>query len=213
MGRIKDTAASVNLWSALGERGLKIANFLGWEISPSKIINAAWPALLLVGGMIWQHVAWYWVVPCAVFMVGALLHLYAGIARAMAVQGVRKLSLQDAAAACERAEKAFYDFVEARSDEVAAFEEAKGRRSENVADYDAARMKEDEFMAKMRARIGGDVGAAVAMLKVLGIEAESDLRSLHWADRMTRIFGTQARLLRDGHLEAAQKLNRRDLFN
>ncbi|SFO18952.1 hypothetical protein SAMN05428984_2626 [Sphingomonas sp. OK281] len=56
------------------------------------------------------------------------------------------------------------------------------------------------------------MGAAVGALTSLGIKAESDLRSLHWADSGARFFGAQARLLRGGHLEEAQKLGQRDLF-
>ena len=67
-------------------------------------------------------------------------------------------------------------------------------------------------MRRMKARIGGDVGAAKAALESLGINAESDLRSINSADSMARFYGAQARLLKEGHLDAAQKLDPRSLF-
>lgn len=214
MSSIEKAATRVNLWTALLERFGKLANAFGWEVTPTKLVNTVWPVTVLVGGMIWQYVPWYVIIPVSIFAFGSLLHLYAGIARAVAVQGVKSVSMADAAAMCERAARGFYDFVEARTDEVADISNYRHPPDgADVADYwDMQRAKEEALMRRVRERIGGDVGAAVAMLKMLGIDAESDLRSIAWADKLARFFSAQAQLLRAGHLEAAQNLDRHRMF-
>lgn len=121
MAGIEKAAGRLNLWSALIERAGKLANALGWEITPAKVLGAVLPTAALVVNMIYQYVPWYIIVPVGAFALGSILHLYAGVARAAAVQGVKKMSLADAAALCEKVAADFYDFVEARAEEVAGF--------------------------------------------------------------------------------------------
>lgn len=208
MSKTETAAARLDLWSSLGERAGKIANAFGWEITLGKIINAVWPTVLVLGGMIWDSVPWYVILPAAIFLFGSLMHLYAGVQRALSVQGVKKTSLADVAAACERSADGFFDFVEARNEEVGRFAIFR-----NHEDLDEQRQLEADFMRRMKARIGGDVLAAAAMLKPLGIRVNSDLRTLHWADMQARYFQALAKLLREGHLEEARALDPHQAFH
>lgn len=208
MGEIEKSASRINLWTALIERFGKLAYSLGWEVTPAKLVNAVWPVTLMSAAMIWQHVPWYVLIPVAIFSIGSLLNLYVGLARARAVQGVKKVSLTDAAAMCEIAARNFYDYVDVRAEEVGSF----SPHASPSLPWPLARAKEEEFMQRMKSRLGGDVGAAVAVLSSLGISVSSDFRSLAWADGLARFFGAQARLLRAGHLEEARKLDIQDLF-
>lgn len=196
------------------ERSAKLASAFGWEITPAKIFNSVWPVAIMAGGMIWQRVPWYVTLPVAIFMVGSLLHLYAGISRALAVQGIKNVSLVDAAAACERVERGFYDFIEARSEEVSQVTSIV-RPPEGVdwsKFHEGIQAQEQDLMRRLRSRIGSDVAAAVALLNSLDVPAESDLRSLHWADSLARYYGAVGKLLRGGHLKEAKSLDRHKLF-
>jgi hypothetical protein len=67
-------------------------------------------------------------------------------------------------------------------------------------------------MIKMKARLGSDVAALMAMFTTLEIDRESDFRSLHWSDSQARYYGAIGKLLRQGLLEEARKLKRHDIF-
>ena len=121
MGKIETIASKVNLWTALIERIAKLANALGFEITATRVVGAILPAAGLVGALIRQSAPWYVVLVFGIFAASGLLHLYTAIVRAIAVQGVTKLTVTDAAKLCEAVEKGFYDFVEARQLEVAAY--------------------------------------------------------------------------------------------
>lgn len=163
--------------------------------------------------MIWQLVPWYVIVPVAVFLAAGLLNLYAAVRRAIAVQGIKKLALMDVAESCLKVEQRFYEFTEARQQEVS--EITSIARPPDGTDwnewYDKRSVHEQEFMHRLKAKIGADIGAAIARLAVLDINAESDLRSIQWADGTARYFGAVGRLLKDGHLDAARKLDKRTM--
>lgn len=214
MGKIEAAAARANLWTSLAERCARLAGAFGWDITPAKLFNAVWPTVLMMGALIWESVPWYFIVPAAVFLFGSLLHLYAGVARALAVQGVKKATLSDVAAACEKASEGFYDFTEARAEEVEELLSISrpGPGEDWSTFHDLRAAKEKAFMHRLKARVGTDIGAAIAMLAPLGIKIDSDLRSLHWADQQARYLGALAKLLRNGHLEEAKALKDHQFF-
>jgi hypothetical protein len=81
-----------------------------------------------------------------------------------------------------------------------------------IAEWERARHAEEVVMTKMRARLGSEVGALVAILSSFNIQADSDFRSLHWSSEIARYYGAIGKLLRCGLLEEARKLDRHQLF-
>lgn len=181
------------------------------------VAASAVSAAISVAAMIYNQLPWYLIVPIVLFMFSVCLHLFAGIMKALAVRGVRKISLDAVADACECFEERYWSFQDAHQNDLRAISEIEMRRWDNGGQsmmevIEQARRLEDELMRKMKARLGSDVGALVAMFKSLGIEADSDFRSLHWSDGQARYYGAVGKLLRNGLLDEARKLKRTDLF-
>ncbi|WP_157014303.1 hypothetical protein [Mesorhizobium xinjiangense] len=188
-----------------------------WGITPSSIVAAT----ILYGGMVWamirEMVPWYVYLPIALLVFGSVFHLYAGIAKARSVQGIRKISLDAVADACERFEERYWNFLEAHRAELKEIADAEARRwgtddSGSINGWEHARQLETNLMRKMKARLGSDVAALMAMFSTLEIGGDSDFRSVHWSDGQARYYGAIGKLLRQGMLEEARKLNRHDIF-
>jgi hypothetical protein len=188
-----------------------------WGVTPASIGTAILPTIGVAAAMIFQSVPWYVVLPVVLFLLGAIFHLYAGIAKARAVRGVKKISLEAVAEACERLEERYWTFLEDhRSDlkEMADIESRRWDRDPATGNdgWEQARQLETALMRKMKARLGSDVAALMGMFGTLDIEGNSDFRSLHWSDGQARYYGAIGKLLRRGMLEEARKLKRHDIF-
>lgn len=188
-----------------------------WGITPVSIGTAALPVIGVVGAMIFQSVPWYFILPAAVLLISSVIHLYAGIAKARAVQGVRKLSLEAVADACQNFEERYWNFLEDNRGALKEKAEIEARRwdkdpATGIDGWEQARQLEDNIMRKMKARLGSDVAALMGMFSTLEIEGDSDFRSLHWSDSQARYYGAVGKLLKRGMLEEARKLKRQNIF-
>lgn len=207
-GRFNTWMEFVRNWREIGEP---------WGITPRAVASALIGAVVWVAAMIYQSVPWYILAPVALLFTGTLLFFCAGIAKARAVQGVRKISLGAVADACERFEERYWSFIESHGTELKAIADIRSRwPSTSDPDpheiWNKERQAEDALMIKMKARLGSDVAALMAMFTTLEIDRESDFRSLHWSDSQARYYGAIGKLLRQGLLEEARKLKRHDIF-
>jgi hypothetical protein len=211
MDRFEKPINRLNTWAEFFRNLKEVGELFG--VTPASIGVAILPTILLVGSMIYQFVPWYWIVVVAIFTVGAFLHLFAGVKKARAVKGIKRLSLDVVAQACETFEERYWNFLEAQKTELRAMNALRyGRFEDRSTAWDQERQLEEETMRRMKERLGSEVGALVAMLTPLGINAESDFRSLHWSDELARYYGAIGKLLKRGLLEEAQKLDRHKLF-
>lgn len=114
---------------------------------------------------------------------------------------------------CMAVEAKYHQFVQANRREIEGARAGRYSRGGDIAaQFDEMSKREDALASDLRVWVGGEVAAAVAVLNALGIEAESDLRSLHWADGSARYFGAMGRLLQKGLIEEARAFDRRKLF-
>lgn len=213
MGWIQTRAQWLNLWSALLQRTWAFLDAIGVK---TWITGVVWFGLSGVSAMIvWlhDHLPWWAIAAIALLLASLTTRLFAELRRAWAVVGIKKLSLDTAAMACERFEERYWNFIEANQHEIQMatinpYTTAPDMRVE----LEKAREVEEVVMRKMRGRLGSEVGALIAILSSLNIMAESDFRSLHWSNGLARYYGAVGRLLRQGLLEEAQNLDRKRLF-
>lgn len=142
-----------------------------------------------------------------------LLRFYTESRRAWAISGIKQLSTETAAEMCMAVEAKYQQFLQANRREIEGVRAGRYSRGDDLAArWEEMSKREDALARDLRGWIGGDVAAAVAVLNALGIKAESDLRSLHWADSSARYFGAMGRLLHKGLLEEARSFDRHKLF-
>ncbi len=160
-----------------------------------------------------DHLPWWAITAIALTLASLITRLFTELRRAWAVVGIKKLSLETAAIACERFEERYWDFITGHRNEIEAAMSYRYCVGPNMmTEMETARKAEESIMMKMRARLGSEVGALIAILSSLNIRADSDFRSLHWSSELARYYGTISKLLRQGLLEEAQKLDQHRLF-
>ena len=218
MQRTERTAERVNLvaslwghgWSALGHLGFRGAIGAGLLA----ILTAVWTFVVRATSdlPLWA----LGIISLAGFVLLATLlflcvRLFVEGKRALALHGVKKLSLAEAADLCLTVERRYHEFLRANRQALEELSKLQYRNGDPAEDWPRARAHEDILCREMRIWMGGDVAAAVGALGQLGIQANSDMRSLHWADQMSRYFGAVGRLLNRGLLAEAKGLDVRSL--
>jgi hypothetical protein len=78
---VEKHASRANLWTALGERALKVSDAFGWSIRPTELALSLIGALTWVGAMIYNALPWHVIGPVSVLALGSLLHLLGALLR------------------------------------------------------------------------------------------------------------------------------------
>ncbi len=211
---IEKSAGRFNTWFEFFRNWKEIGEFFG--ITPKAIIAAVFWAILWAAGLIHGLIPWYFTVPASLAMLAAVLFLYAGIIKARSVQGMRKIKLDDVADACARFEERYWDFLDAHGTDLKEIAQVRNQWPLHDGNphevWNKERELEEALMRKMKARLGSDLAAIMAMFSTLGLSGESDFRSLHWSDIQARYYGAVGKLLKNGLLQEARKLDRHKLF-
>jgi hypothetical protein len=213
MGWIETRAQWLNLWSALIQRTWAFLDAIG-------VTTQIKALFLLIAAGVWAmiswlvgHLPWWATTAIALGLASLTTRLLTDLWRAWAVIGIKKLSLETAADACEKYEQRYWDFITGHQQEIeAAVSHRYCDGASIMAEFEKAQKAEEIIMTKMRERLGSEVGALIAMLSSLNIQADSDFRSLHWSNGPARYYGAIGKLLRCGLLEEAQKLDRHRLI-
>jgi hypothetical protein len=145
--------------------------------------------------------------PVALIMV---LLLYTALRRAWAVRSIQPVSLEKVADACDRATERYLNFVEANNEQFVALVVSRYSPSSGPINWEERNKKlqtlEYNLISKIKEKIGGEIGAAIAMLHSVGVYIHPEFGSVDWIDGMMRKIQACGKLLRSGQLEAAKKI-------
>lgn len=211
MERVEKAAGRLNVWSSLGERIFKIAEWVGLSIAPRDVIVTAGLAGTYVWSLVREGLPWYLVVPLGVLAIGAGLHLFAGIRRAISVRGLKSLDIQALGRDCQQLRSDLFDFLVSR-------QEAAPNRNAGIhapreqcdrlmeAAWEAGVNHSRQTEARMIQRFGHRMVALSHQLKQAGI-APPDLWGFsHNAPNIAAHIGAVGELLERGLLKEARDL-------